>query len=152
MKGTEMSRSTKSFSLILAGALLASALSSVALAAPVSSGSGAKKAGNAESDSGVWSRVSLRGSTDRHATRFAGAVWSEDECTSDRKITLFHITRSGRDESVATTRSGSFGDYHVRLGSGARGRYYTKAARTAVADQYGDLLVCKAALSQLVRI
>ena len=146
-----MRRSTRSFSLILAGVLLASAFSSVALAAPVSSGSGAR-ADNAESGSEVWARVTLRGSTDRHASRFAGTVWSEDECTSDRKITLFHVTRSGRDESVGTARSGSFGDYRFRLGSGAHGKYYTKAARSAVADEYGDVLVCKAALSQLVRI
>ena len=129
---------TRSFKGIAVAGLLVSLL-----AGPASAGTASE-----------WNatKVTLKGAAGDHALRFKGAVIATAQCSADRKIVLFRVTKDGDAVRQKATHSGQWAGYRVKLGNARHGRYFAKATRSAVSDTYGALAVCKADISPTVKI
>ncbi len=105
------------------------------------------------------SEVTIAKARTRRAVIFFGEVRTlegqgssdADECLVRRQIRLVRITNHGK-VSHGSVYSDDFGSWAGKLRNARRGRYYARATRNVFADEYGDLVVCRAATSRLVRV
>jgi hypothetical protein len=109
---------------------------------------------------GIRTRVTLSGHEARRAHKFQGMVFTiaplegegdKDACLTDRKVVLFRMSHRGPVREKATWTD-EFGDYNLRVAKGRQHRYFAKAPRVALADRYGNLVVCEPDISETVKL
>ena len=117
-------------------------------------------AATAHGATGIRTWVTLNGSDARHGARFRGAVFTmaplegkgdKDACLVDRKVVLFRKTDKG-PKKVKSAHTDDAGDYSLKINGTRRHRYFAKATRVALADRYGNLVLCEADVSDVVKL
>jgi hypothetical protein len=109
---------------------------------------------------GIRTKVTLSGAEARHGSKFRGMLFTmaplqgegdKDACLANRKVVLLKKTQKGL-ERAGKTVTNAVGDYKLRVGKGRQHRYVAKATRVALADRYGNLIVCEADISEVVKL